>query len=441
MRLKLQEQLPFVFRSVEHRRADEIRRMDRILERLGTDFLSDVHRDLVAHLKQPEQGRHGLSADTTLRTLLYQKMFQLSYRELEFVLCDSITARQFCRIEGKGPSRSTLQRAIKRVRPATLESINRLLIGWCVDEGIEDGRTVAIDATVMEAHIAAPTDSKLLCELICTGARLLSRAARQANVMFVNHSRLARRRHLAAHHARRKAAREPHYRELLWAARRTVTWLSAVSERLDQNQHTLRGQLAELARVGRRVISQAERRVLRKESVPVDDKVVSLHAPHVDIIIKDNRQTYFGHKLFAATSETSGLIVDMLMLRGNPADSQLTVHTVVRAAAALDVIPESVAMDGGFASKSNLNTLKTLGIVNVCFSKRRGMKVEEMVENPRDYRVLRNFRSTIEATFSWLKGSFGLGRCNWRGFDSYHSYAWAAVLSHNLTVLARAGPG
>jgi hypothetical protein len=42
------------------------------------------------------------------------------------------------------------------------------------------------------------------------------------------------------------------------------------------------------------------------------------------------------------------------------------VHTVVRAAAALDVIPESVAMDGGFASKSNLSTLKTLGGAPLC---------------------------------------------------------------------------
>ena len=113
---------------------------------------------------------------------------------------------------------------------------------------------------------------------------------------------------------------------------------------------------------------------------------------------------------------------------------------MVRAAKVLDTVPHSVAMDGGFASKRNLSTLKTLGITNVCFSKRRGIEVEEMVENSRIYRALRNFRSTIEATFSWLKGSFGLGRCNWRSFESYQAYAWATVVSHNLTVLARAGP-
>jgi IS5 family transposase len=440
MRLKLQEQLPFVFQSVEHRRAHELRRMDRFLEVLETEVLRDVHHDLVGHLDRPDVGRLGLSADSTLRALLYQRMAQLSYRELEFTLCDSVSARQFCRIEGVGPSRSALQRAIKRVQPATLERINAMLVGRCVESGFEDGSTIAIDATVMEADIAAPTDSKLLCDVICTGARLLSRAALEVEIRFVNHSRLARRRQLAAHHARRKAARVPHYRELIWAARRTVKWLREAADKLAADSSKLGAQLRELSRVGHQVISQADRRVLRKESVPADHKVVSLHAPHVDIIIKDNRNTYFGHKLFAAKSKTSGLIVDMLMMRGNPADSQVAVSSVVRAAKVLDTVPHSVAMDGGFASKRNLSTLKTLGITNVCFSKRRGIEVEEMVENSRIYRALRNFRSTIEATFSWLKGSFGLGRCNWRSFESYQAYAWATVISHNLTVLARAGP-
>ena len=440
MRLKLQEQLPFVFQSVEHRRADELRRIDTTLQQLERDFLGDVYQDLTGHLQRPTEGRNGLSADTTIRALLYLRMFQLSYRDLEFTLRDSVSARQFCRIEGRGPSRTALHRAIKRVSPETLERINQLLLRLCVDEGIEDGEVIAIDATVMEADIAAPTDSKLLRDVICSGARLLSRVAARVGFSFVNHSRLAKRRHLAAHHSRRKVQRVPHYRKLIWAARRTLKWLKHASSLLDTRSLALHDQIGRLRSVGHRVVSQAARRVLADESVTANEKVLSLHAPHVDIIIKDNRKTYFGHKLFAAKAQRSGLIVDMLLVRGNPADSTVAIPSVVRSARVFDAIPKSVAMDGGFASKQNLTTLKTFGIQNVCFSKRRGISVEEMTEDPKTYHKLRNFRSTIEASFSWLKGSFGLAKCNWRSFDSYHAYAWAAVLSHNLTVLARAGP-
>lgn len=171
----------------------------------------------------------------------------------------------------------------------------------------------------------------------------------------------------------------------------------------------------------------------------MEHKVVSLHEPHVDIIRKDNRNTYFGHKLFAARG-VSGLILDITVPRGNPSDAKLAVELVERLGAPLNKLPSEVAMDGGFASISNLEELKTLGIQNVCFAKRRGLSIEDMVSDARDFRRLRNFRSMIEASFSWLKGSFGLDTCTWRGFESFQSYAWAAIITHNLVVMARAGP-
>jgi IS5 family transposase len=84
--------------------------------------------------------------------------------------------------------------------------------------------------------------------------------------------------------------------------------------------------------------------------------------------------------------------------------------------------------------------LKELGITNVAFAKARYLDVSEMTSTPRIYRKLRNFRSRIEAAFSWLKRSFGLSLCNWRGYDSFRSFAWSAAITHNLVRLARDGP-
>ena len=441
MRLKLQEQLPFVFHRVPHRRAVELLAIDVRLAALGSELVRGVYADLVGGLEAPDAGRPGLSAETTVRALIIKQLFQLSYDGLEFHLQDSLTSREFCRIEGIGPSRSALHRAIKAIRPETLRQIHTLLIGSAMDDGTEDGETVSIDATSVNAHIRSPTDSGLLCDVIRVGTRLLKKATQWTTLSFCDHNCLARRRHLAVHHARRKEHRVPHYRRLIWAAKRVLGWVDDAIEKLERTAHTekLYVDLNQLSTVGRRVIDQARRRVIHGESVPVEHKVVSLHEPHVDIIRKDNRNTYFGHKLFAARG-VSGLILDITVPRGNPSDAKLAVELVERLGAPLNKLPSEVAMDGGFASISNLEELKTLGIQNVCFAKRRGLSIEDMVSDARDFRRLRNFRSMIEASFSWLKGSFGLDTCTWRGFESFQSYAWAAIITHNLVVMARAGP-
>lgn len=39
--------------------------------------------------------------------------------------------------------------------------------------------------------------------------------------------------------------------------------------------------------------------VLRRESVPAHDKIVSIFEPRTDIIVKDGRQTQHGHKVLS----------------------------------------------------------------------------------------------------------------------------------------------
>lgn len=438
MRLKVQQQLGIVFSEVTHRRGSELRTIDQLLTELGAEALDGVYADLVAGVENPSTGRPGLSADLILRALILKRLFAWSYEELEFRLRDSATARAFCRLAwNAGPSKSSLHAAIKLVRPATLETINRLLVRRAMQLGVESAKTIATDSTAVSAEIRSPTDSGLLLDVITVGTRLLRQASAQASVAYVNHTRLARRHHLAAHHARRKNMRVPHYRRLIWAARRVVKWCTSSVTELSPGP--LQSQIDELIRVGRQVVSQARRRVLKEESVPAAEKVVSIHQPDVDIIVKDNRNTFFGHKLFASMG-LSGMILDLAVPRGNPADAATTVECIERLVRVTGAVPDEVTMDGGFASRANLHTLREIGVRNVCFSKRRGLEVADMVDTPRTYRRLRNFRSRIEAAFSWLKRTYGLHVCNWRGIESFRAYAWSGALTYNLVVLARAGP-
>jgi hypothetical protein len=83
--------------------------------------------------------------------------------------------------------------------------------------------------------------------------------------------------------------------------------------------------------------------------------------------------------------------------------------------------PKQASFDGGFATRSNLAAIKALGVKDAAFHKRRGIEVKEMTSSDRIYKKLRNFRAGIEGVISFLKRTFGLERCTWRGFASFRA--------------------
>ncbi len=170
--------------------------------------------------------------------------------------------------------------------------------------------------------------------------------------------------------------------------------------------------------------------------MPATEKLVSIFEPHTDIIVKDRRDTFYGHKI-CLTTGASGLVLDVVVESGNPSDSTLARKMVERVGAVLGRFPKQVTFDGGFSSKANVQEIKELGATDVVFSKHVGLEVTEMAKSTWVFRKLRNFRAGIEAGISFLKRTFGLSRCHWRGFDSFGAYVWGSVLSCNLLVVAR----
>ncbi len=145
-----------------------------------------------------------------------------------------------------------------------------------------------------------------------------------------------------------------------------------------------------------RIISQSERRVLRGEVVPAAEKIVSLFEPHADIIVKGSRDTQYGHKLNLVAGR-SGLILDLVIETGNPADSERFLPMLERHIAFYGCAPRQAAADGGYANRHNLQQAKARGVRDMAFHKKAGLNIEDMVRSRWVYRKLRNFRAGIEA--------------------------------------------
>ena len=155
-----------------------------------------------------------------------------------------------------------------------------------------------------------------------------------------------------------------------------------------------------------------------------------------DVIVKDSRDTYYGQKI-CLTGGASNLILDCVILEGNPADTELVEQMLDRQQQIYGRYPLKVALDGGFASKDNLLKAKARKIKDVCFAKKRGLEETDMCRSEYVYKKLRCFRAGIEAGISWLKRSFGLTRCTWKGFRSFKSYVLSSVVAANLLTMAR----
>lgn len=451
MRQAHQKQLHLTPQWLPLEHAQELRVMGQILDQ-NPVITELVWEDLKSRSELKAKGAEGLSAEQILRALILKQHNGFSYRELAFHLADSTSYRTFCALGwGQRPSKTALAACIKAIRPETLERINRVLVGVARKAKLEDGARVRVDTTVVESNIHPPLDSNLLWDCVRVLTRVMGRAReiRGVEVSFPNRTRRAKRRALGILNARFKEKRKPLYRDLVFVAKETIQSADGViaaieralgSESLDLASQidavAARKELTHYVELSQRVISQTERRVFHEETVPAKEKLVSIFEEHTDIIVKDHRETLYGHKI-CLTSGRSSLIIDCTILDGNPADSTLAEKAIDRHIDIFGKAPKQAAFDGGFTSKPNLVALKGKHVIDVAFSKARSLKVTDMVRSSWVYKKLRNFRAGIEATISFLKRVFGLDRCTWRSLPSFQSYVWSSILSFNLLLIAR----
>ena len=448
MRYKFNPQLNIFTTMARNQIAKELREISKVLD-ANPKVVELAFQDLTRSAR-PTTGREGMTAEQVLRCAILKQYRQLTYEELAFHLEDSDAFRSFARLDmGQYPCKSILQQNIKALREETWEAIHREIIGYAKQENIESGRKVRIDATAVETDIHHPTDSSLLAD----GVRIITRWLAEGKELtptpgykYCDHRRAVKKRVMLILNAKKETIRLCAYKDLLVYAGKVREYAVAAIPELYAHKgqdisdlfagRVLAEQLERAIGILGKVIDQTDRRVFKNESVPASEKVVSFFEDHTDIIVKKRRETEFGHKVFL-TGGVSTMILDCLILRGNPADSEQYVPMLERHRELYGRMPRQVSADGGFAAKDNLANAKKQGVKDAVFAKKRGLSVLDMAKSTWVYKMLRNFRAGIEAGISVLKRAFGLDRCTWKGWEGFGRYVWSSIVSYNLLVLAR----
>ena len=134
--------------------------LDPTLQRVA-DFLEEntalvelVRKDLECGLKKPHAGRDGITPAQTLRSLVLMRVKNWHYRDLRERINDGFTLRVFTQFDSHlVPQHDAFNRAFNRITPATLAAVNQLVVRAAVKLGVENGKKLRVDTTVVETNI------------------------------------------------------------------------------------------------------------------------------------------------------------------------------------------------------------------------------------------------------------------------------------------------
>jgi IS5 family transposase len=437
--------------------------LDPALQRIDAFFdqhsalVEQVRLDLERGLKNPGTGRNGITPSQALRSLTLMRIKNWDYRELRERINDGYTLRGFTRFDSQlVPMHDAFNRAFNRLTPATLEAINQAVIQAAVQLGLEDGKKLRVDTTVVETNIHYPTDGTLLWDSVRTITRLvedLHDKLPQGVQGFTNRTRGARRRMQQIQRMtaqQRQQQQVPKYRELLRITGQVVQNARQVVEQTESTGMVdviaglaidrLGQQIITYCDLADRVIDQTRRRVLQGEQVPSEQKIYSIFEPHTDLIKRGKvlKPVEFGHKVFLAES-AQGLITDYRVLKGNPADSDHVEASLERHQQTFQRPPEWYAGDRGFYSVDNVQLCQQAEVGEVCIPQRGGKKTaeQEALERSPAFKKAQRFRVGIEGRISVLFRGRGMKRCRAKGRERFEMLVGAAVLANNLMRIAQ----
>ena len=404
-----------------------------------------VRQDVTMGQAGKGTGRQDMpTVEQIVRAAIYKEMKNLTYRELEFAQHDSRLCAIFIKIDERKPfSFKAYQKYISRISG---ESLNKMLVAinkLGIGEGIEDGRSIRTDSTVIETNIHYPTNNSLIWDCMKTIDRLLKKLTETGvEIKVRSYKKQAKKNLYKINNTKSKEKREEECKKQLKLVRSSINQaeralnapLPGTMEAWIVAQAIIKA-LRDLLPKAEKVYDISWRHEILGEAVPNKDKIFSIYEDHTDIIVKGRREVEFGHKVNLATGR-SNLILDCRILDGNPADSAIYTDVLGNIQANYGIVPRDVVTAGGYASKNNARSAQEKGIINIVFNKITG-SLKNIVRSTNIETRLKKWRSGIEAVISNLKRGFELFRCEWKTRERFDAKVYWNVIVYNIRVMTR----
>lgn len=176
-------------------------------------------------------------------------------------------------------------------------------------------------------------------------------------------------------------------------------------------------------------IDLLERRIIKGETIPHNEKIFSIFETYTEMIKKGKQHPNVElGKAFAITTDQFHLIVDFQVIE-NQSDSQTVIPITGRVLAKHEV--ESWSFDRGYYNKGN-KSLLSQSVAQVIMPKKGKLnQAEKQEESERSFLKAKNQHSAVESNINELEHR-GLERCPDRGYHHFRRYTALGVCAYNI---------
>jgi len=180
-----------------------------------------------------------------------------------------------------------------------------------------------------------------------------------------------------------------------------------------------------------------ERRLVKGEKIPHDQKIFSIFQPLVEWIQKGkaSRRVELGHKLVVATDQYHFIV--SLEAVHKRSDASLAIQVTDQVLKNLEVEKlRSISFDKGFYSKENKEKLSPKAQMLILPKRGKKSKKQAQEKAQKDFAALRKKHSAIEANINQLE-HHGLNTCPDRTWEAYKRYAQWGAMAYNLSRIGK----
>lgn len=183
-------------------------------------------------------------------------------------------------------------------------------------------------------------------------------------------------------------------------------------------------------------IDLVERRLIKGEQIPHNQKVFSLFEPHTKWISKGKAGVIceLGQKHVIVTDQHHFIVYHKLI--GDIPDANFSLQVAQRLKEQFGDKLASLSFDKGFSSKEIITQLESIIPNAVIKQKGKPNKARQEIQNSKEFKQLNNSHQAIESNINQLE-HHGLSKCRDKGEDHFKKYVSLAVLSYNLHRLGR----
>lgn len=430
---------------------DQSHRLYRLGDAIDWDRMQEV-----LQVFYKSRGRRQLPIRLMIGLHIIKHLYNLSDAKVVGMLKENIYWMHFCDISpdwltGAGKKildRSSMSRFRGRIGAKGMSLIEGVIREQLLEAGLIEAREMTTDSTVVEKHIAYPTDSNLLDRGRKKLVQVVSTLKKQGVKVkggLRNYAKKGKRAILGIIKLGkdRQERIEKHTMELAKMAQHTLTQTKKELEKAKRRLAQIRGKVeVRVEEQLRRSIAQGEKlcqqvkQVIhqsrqRFKGVHIKDKLYAYHEAHVTAVVKGKRSKprEYGIKVNVSI-DTKGFVVNHEEYTKNKNDSKLLDPALKCWEEVTGALPKQLNADRGYLQKRSQQSRRYQSIPQVCIPWRG--KTKNPDHRKAWYKRGMSNRPKIEATIGHLKQDHGMGRSRYRGFAGDRMTVGWATAAWNL---------